>query len=35
MFASMMDAVTAVHDHVKDLHGDLHQASGTATGVGA
>jgi 3-deoxy-7-phosphoheptulonate synthase len=35
MFASMMDAVTAVHEHVKDLHGDLHQASGTATGVGA
>ena len=35
MFASMMDAVTAVHGHVKDLHGDLHQASGTATGVGA
>jgi 3-deoxy-7-phosphoheptulonate synthase len=35
MFSSMMDAVTAVHDHVKDLHGDLHQASGTATGVGA
>ena len=35
MFASMMDAVTAVHEHVKDLHGDLHQASGTATGAGA
>jgi 3-deoxy-7-phosphoheptulonate synthase len=35
MFASMMDAVTAVHEHVKDLHGDLHQASGTPTGVGA
>ena len=35
MFASMMEAVTAVHDHVKDLHGDLHQASGTPTGVGA
>jgi 3-deoxy-7-phosphoheptulonate synthase len=35
MFASMMHAVTAVHEHVKDLHGDLHQASGTATGVGA
>ena len=34
MFASMMAAVTAVHEHVKDLHGDLHQASGTATGVG-
>ncbi len=35
MFASMMEAVVAVHDHVKDLHGDLHQASGTPTGVGA
>jgi 3-deoxy-7-phosphoheptulonate synthase len=35
MFASMMEAVTAVHEHVKDLHGDLHQASGTPTGVGA
>jgi 3-deoxy-7-phosphoheptulonate synthase len=35
MFASMMNAVTAVHEHVKDLHGDLHQASGTAIGVGA
>ena len=35
MFASMMEAVTAVHEHVKDMHGDLHQASGTATGVGA
>ena len=35
MFASMMEAVTAVHEHVKDIHGDLHQASGTPTGVGA
>jgi 3-deoxy-7-phosphoheptulonate synthase len=35
MFASMMDAVTAVHEHVKDLHGDLHRTSGTAAGVGA
>jgi 3-deoxy-7-phosphoheptulonate synthase len=35
MFASMMDAVTAVHDHVKDLHGDLLRASGAATGAGA
>jgi len=34
MFASMMDAVTAVHDHVKDLHGDLLRASGAATGAG-
>src|SRR6187200_2417923 len=34
-FASLMEAVTAVHEHVKDLHGDLHQASGTPTGVGA
>ncbi len=35
MFASMMDAVTAVHDHVKDLHGDLHRVAGSATGAGA
>jgi 3-deoxy-7-phosphoheptulonate synthase len=35
MFGSMMEAVIAVHDHVKDLHGDLLQASGAATGAGA
>jgi 3-deoxy-7-phosphoheptulonate synthase len=35
MFASMMDAVSAVHEHVKDLHGDLHRESGVATGAGA
>jgi 3-deoxy-7-phosphoheptulonate synthase len=35
MFGSMMEAVTAVHDHVKDLHGDLLRASGAATGAGA
>src|SRR6187431_819016 len=35
MFASMMDAVTAVHDHVKELHGDLHRVAGSATGAGA
>jgi 3-deoxy-7-phosphoheptulonate synthase len=28
MFESMMDAVTGVHAHVKDLHGDLLRASG-------
>ena len=33
MFGSMMEAVTAVHDHVKDLHGDLLRASGAATGA--
>ncbi|HET7828342.1 MAG TPA: 3-deoxy-7-phosphoheptulonate synthase [Candidatus Limnocylindrales bacterium] len=33
MFESMMEAVTAVHDHVKDLHGDLLRASGAATGA--
>ena len=27
MFASMMAAVTGVHDHVKDLHGDLLRAA--------
>jgi 3-deoxy-7-phosphoheptulonate synthase len=35
MFASMMEAVTAVHDHVKDMHGDLVRASGAAAGAGA
>jgi 3-deoxy-7-phosphoheptulonate synthase len=33
MFGSMMEAVIAVHDHVKDLHGDLLRASGAATGA--
>jgi 3-deoxy-7-phosphoheptulonate synthase len=28
MFASMMTAVTGVHEHVKDLHGDLLRAAG-------
>src|SRR6188768_3728530 len=28
MFESMMVAVTAVHEHVKDMHGDLHQLAG-------
>jgi 3-deoxy-7-phosphoheptulonate synthase len=35
MFASMMEAVTAVYDHVKDMHGDLVRASGAAAGAGA
>ena len=38
-FAAMMDAVTAVHGHVKDLHGDLARgavgAAADATGGGA
>jgi len=35
MFESMMTAVQAVHEHVKDLHGDLLRASGAASGAGA
>jgi 3-deoxy-7-phosphoheptulonate synthase len=35
MFGSMMEAVTAVHDHVKDLHGDLHRVAGAVTAAGA
>ena len=34
MFESMMTAITGVHEHVKDLHGDLLRASGAATGAG-
>jgi 3-deoxy-7-phosphoheptulonate synthase len=33
MFASMMTAVTGVHEHVKDLHGDLVRAAGAAAGA--
>jgi 3-deoxy-7-phosphoheptulonate synthase len=33
MFASMMEAVGGVHQHVKDLHGDLH-AGATTDGAG-
>jgi 3-deoxy-7-phosphoheptulonate synthase len=33
MFESMMTAVSAVHGHVKDLHGDLLRASDDASGV--
>ncbi len=34
MFESMMTAITGVHAHVKDLHGDLLRASGAAAGAG-
>jgi 3-deoxy-7-phosphoheptulonate synthase len=34
-FASLMDAVTAVHAHVRDLHGDLVRGSGAGHGGGA
>jgi 3-deoxy-7-phosphoheptulonate synthase len=34
MYAQMMDAITAVHEHVKDLHGDLDRA-GIGAGIGA
>jgi 3-deoxy-7-phosphoheptulonate synthase len=34
MFASMMTAITGVHEHVRDLHGDLVRGSGTALAVG-
>ncbi|MEW6224122.1 MAG: 3-deoxy-7-phosphoheptulonate synthase [Chloroflexota bacterium] len=33
-FASMMEAVTAVHGHVRDLHGDLVRVAGAAGGTG-
>jgi 3-deoxy-7-phosphoheptulonate synthase len=32
MFASMMTAITGVHEHVRDLHGDLLRDEGPATG---
>jgi 3-deoxy-7-phosphoheptulonate synthase len=28
-FAQMMDAILAVHEHVRDLHGDLNRSTGT------
>ena len=33
MFDQMMTALTAVHGHVKDLHGDLVQAGATNGGA--
>jgi hypothetical protein len=32
MFESMMTAITGVHAHVKDLHGDLLRDEGSAAG---
>jgi 3-deoxy-7-phosphoheptulonate synthase len=34
LFEQMMTAIVAVHDHVKDLHGDLVRNSGAAAGIG-
>src|SRR6187431_973282 len=34
-FDALMEALVPIHEHVKDLHGDLHRLAGSATGAGA